>query len=203
MRTALFLVVVGVLGGLALLGVQSGDRTGIGSPGDAGGPIFEVHVERPRLNRPLFGILPTVLEDLMVADRVLEFDGASRGAAVDDVGSDRLELRADGWELVVRIDADGRIAEGTRVVFPITLANRDRALRCVPGERSAGYLRPTRRPGSDRLDGSFLVKLSRCEDAGSGRVLEWPASALTVHGGFRGLAPTVRETPSGRPSPGS
>src|SRR5688500_10567123 len=73
--------------------------------GASRGPSFEVRVEKPRIDRFLFGILPTKLEEKLLGGGELRFDQASRGAHVGSVGRDRVELRADGWDLL--IEADG------------------------------------------------------------------------------------------------
>ncbi|HZG50491.1 MAG TPA: hypothetical protein VEZ40_00020 [Pyrinomonadaceae bacterium] len=160
----------------------------------SGVPSFEVHVEKPRLARFLFGILPVKLEAKLFGNSgYLEttFNHASRGAKFGSVGHDRLELGADDWELLIETDAEGRVAPGTRLVFPIELAERQRTLRCRPADEAVGYLRATPRAGSDVLDGRFVVELATCENAETREVIEWPPAPLTVRGSFRGL-PHVR-----------
>ena len=115
------------------------------------------------------------------------FGHASRGAEVGSAGHDRLELRADGWELLVEADGKGGIAQGMRLVFPILLAERQRRLRCRPADGANGYFRTTTRAGSGELDGSFVVELAACENAETGRVIEWPPAPLTLRGSFAGL----------------
>ena len=154
------------------------------------GPSFEVHVEKPRLARFLFGILPTKLEAKLFGNGgYLEtaFDHTSRGAEIGSVGHDRLELRADGWDLLIETDGEGGGTPGTRLVFPIELAERQRRLRCRPADRAVGYLRTTTRAGSDVLDGRFLVELATCENAETGKAIEWPPAPLTLRGRFGGL----------------
>ncbi|HLL75381.1 MAG TPA: hypothetical protein VK421_08940 [Pyrinomonadaceae bacterium] len=155
--------------------------------GASQGPSFEVRVEKPRVNRPLFGIIPTKIEDRIFGGGELRFGHTSRGARVGVVGRDRLELRADGWGLLIETDGGGGIAPGTRLVFPILLAERQRTLRCRPADGAVGYLHAATRSGSDVLDGSFLVELATCENAETGRVIEWPGAPLTVRGSFGGL----------------
>jgi hypothetical protein len=156
------------------------------------GPSFEVRVEKPRVNRFLFGILPTGLEEKLFGNGELRFDHTSRGAGSGSVGHDRLELRADGWHLYLEIDGEGKIAPGTRLVFPILLAERQRTLRCRPADPASGYLRTAARAGSDVLAGRFLVELATCENAETGKVIEWPQSPLTVSGSFEGLSQVRR-----------
>src|SRR3712207_6620281 len=134
-------------------------------------PSFEVSVEKPRLNRPFFGILPIKLEDKIFGGGELRFDHTSRGAHVGSVGRDRLELRADGWDLLIETDGEGRIAPGTRLVFPIEIAEVRRTLRCRPADRATGYLSTTTRAGSGELDGRFLVELAACVNAETGKII--------------------------------
>ena len=138
------------------------------------GPSFEVHVERPRMDRFLGGILPTKLEARLLGGE-LRFDHASRGAKIGSVGKDRLALSADGWDLLIETDGEGGIAPGTRLVFPIEIAEKQYTLRCRPADRATGYLSTTTRAGSDVLDGRFLVELARCENAETGKILDTEA----------------------------
>jgi hypothetical protein len=163
-------------------------------------PLFEVRVEKPRMDRFLFGILPTKLEEKLLGGE-LRFDHTSRGAQVGNAGHDRLELRADGWDLLIETDREGRIAPGTRLVFPIEIAEVRRTLRCRPADQANGYLHADTRAESDALDGSFLVELAACVNAETGKIIDteaggnpgdaWPSSPLTLRGSFAGL-PQVR-----------
>lgn len=157
---------------------------------------FEVHVEKPRMDRFLGGILPTKIEAKLLGGE-LRFDQASRGAQVGNVGHDRLELRADGWHLLIEIDGEGRVAPGTNLVFPIEIAEKQYKLRCRPADRATGYLHAKTREGSGDLDGRFLVELANCVNAETGKILDteaggnpgdaWPSSPLTLRGNFAGL----------------
>jgi hypothetical protein len=142
------------------------------------GPSFEVNVVKPLVARPLFGLIP---------EEKLRFDHTSRGAMIGSVGHDRLELRADGWDIFIETDGEGGIAPGTRLLFPIELAGRQRSLRCRPADPASGYFSATTRAGSDQLDGSFQVELATCENAETGKAIEWPPAPLTVSGSFEGL----------------
>jgi hypothetical protein len=158
----------------------------------SGVPSFEVRVRMPRLARPFFGLLPDRLAARMDGTpREVGFDDASRGARVGSVAQDRLELGADGWELSIETDREGRLAPATRLVFPLSLGGRQVRLRCRPADAANGYLHATTRAGSDVLDGSFLVELATCENAESGKAIEWPPAPLTLRGSFGGL-PHVR-----------
>jgi hypothetical protein len=162
----------------------------------SGAPSFEVHVEKPRMDRFLGGILPTRLEAKLIGDE-LRFDHASRGAKIGSVGPDRIELRADGWDLLVETDGKGGIAPGTRLVFPIEIAEKKWTLRCRPSDRAVGYFEGTTRAGSSVLDGRFLVELANCADAATGEILDteaggnpgdaWPSQPLTLRGSFAAL----------------
>jgi hypothetical protein len=158
----------------------------------AGGPSFEARVEKPRIARPLFGILPVRLEERLEPGGELRFDHTSPGAKIGSVRPNRLELSADGWDLLVETDGQGRIARGTRLVYKMALAEKQRTLRCRPADRATGYLRATPRVGSDALDGRFLVEFAACENAETGKDIEWPPAPLTVRGSFGGLPQGAR-----------
>ena len=161
------------------------------------GSSFVVNVERPRMDRPFGGILPTKLEAYLFGGSELRFDHASPGARIGSVGHNRLELSADGWDLLIETNGEGVVALGTRLVFPIEIAEKQWTLRCRPADRAVGYLHATTRAGSDVLDGRFLVEFATCEDAETGKILDteaganpgdaWPSAPLTVRGSFAGL----------------
>lgn len=163
------------------------------------GPAFTVSVEKPRMDRFLGGILPTRLEDQLIGGSQLRFDQASRGARIGSAGSNRLELGADGWDLLIQTDSAGQVAPGTRLVFPIEIAEKQWTLSCRPAAQPVGYLQVSSRPGSDVLDGRFLIELAKCEDAQTGQILDteaggspgqaWPSSPLNLRGSFAGLPP--------------
>ncbi|HYJ84538.1 MAG TPA: hypothetical protein VEW46_00610 [Pyrinomonadaceae bacterium] len=165
---------------------------------------FEVNVERPRMDRFLGGILPTRIEATLLGGE-LRFDHRSSGARVGRVGHDRLDLSADGWELLIETDGEGRVTPGTRLMFPIEIAEKNYTLRCRPADRANGYLRTNTPAGSDVLDVSFLVELARCEDAKTGKILDteaggnpgdaWPSSPLTLRGNFVGPATLASPVP--------
>lgn len=133
MKTTLILVALALLACLVLLRSRADEPVAAGASDASRGPSFEVHVEKPLAARPLFGLFP---------DEDLGFDHASRGAAIGCVGRDRLELRAEGGrDLAVETDGEGRIAPGTRLVFPLVLRDRQVTLRCWSAGRAVGYLR--------------------------------------------------------------
>ncbi len=157
---------------------------------------FTVRVEKPRMDRFLFGVLPTVIEEKLLGGD-LRFSDASRDARAGSVGPDRVELRADGWDLLIEADGEGRIAPGTRLVFPIEIAEVQYTLRCRPADPATGSLRTTKREGSGELDGSFVVELAICVNNETGKTLDteaggnpgdaWPSAPLTLRGSFARL----------------
>jgi hypothetical protein len=174
---------------------------------DKSRPSFAVNVEKPRMDRFLGGILPTRLEAKLTGGE-LRFDHASPGAKIGSVAHDRLELSADGWDLLIVTDEKGLVTSGTRLIFPIEIAEKKWTLRCRPADQTVGYFEATRRPSmsqskssnvlaSDVLDGRFLIELAKCEDAATGKILDkeaggnpgdaWPSQPLTLRGSFAGL----------------
>ena len=161
------------------------------------GPAFEVRVIVPRLARPLAGILPDwVVRKMEGTPSELRFDHTSSGAQIVSVGQNRLELRADRWNLLIETDSEGRVAAGTRLVFPLALGGRQVRLNCRPADRATGYLSTTKRGGSDEVGGSFLVELANCKNEDSGKTINWPPAPLTVRGSFVGTT-----SPAQAPSP--
>jgi hypothetical protein len=178
MRTWLIILALALLACLVVIGSRPDEPVAASLSETSRSPSFEVRVVKPLSAQPLlglFGLLPA-------GD--LGFDHASRGAAIGRVGHDRLELSAEGWDLSIEIDGEGRVAPGTRLVFPLELGGRHVTLRCRPGNRDIGYLRTTTRAGADELGGRFLVKLATSENVKSGKAIEWPPAPLTVRGSF-------------------
>ncbi len=192
------LILIVCLAGLVWLVSRPDEQVVLSS---SGVPAFDVIVEKPRMDRFLGGILPTSLEAKLIGGE-LRFHHASPGAKIGNVRHDRLELSANGWDLLVETDGKGGITPGTRLVFPIEIAEKKWTLRCRPADRAAGYFQPTTQAGSAEFAGRFLVELARCEDAATGEILDteaggnpgdaWPSQPLTVRGSFAGL-------PLGRP----
>jgi hypothetical protein len=205
MKTTLIISALAMLVGVVVLFVLGSrpDEPITGSvPDTSRGPSFEVQVVRPRIARPLFGILPTEIEAMLRGDDE-RFDHASRGAEIGNVGHDRLELSADGWDLAIEADETGRVASGTRLVYPFAVGGRQVSLRCRPADPAIGYLHTTRRAASDELDGRFHVELITCENARTGKTIDWPPARpfglppapLTVRGSFEGLPQVSRQRP--------
>jgi len=173
--------------GLVVLGLRPDEWVDTRISDTHQGPWFVVQVVRPRSGRPLFGLLPKVIETKMQGNDEQGFDNESRGANIGSIGHDRVEFSADGWELVIVIDDEGQVTSGTHLVFPMTIANKQRTLRCLPADLASGYLRTTKSAGADTLNGRFVVEFAHCENLETGNTIEWPPAALTVRGGFSGL----------------
>ena len=94
------------------------------------------------------------------------------------------------WYFFIENDGERGVAAGTRLVFPLALGGRHVTLRCRPADRSTGFLHTTTRSGSDELDGALVVELATCENAESGKVVNWPPAPLTVRGRFDDLPST-------------
>ena len=194
MKTSLIIIALALLACLAWL-VWLGSRpdepdepVGASVSEISRGPSFEVRVVMPRGGLPLGGILPDwLVEKYDLTPRELRFDHTSRGAQIGSVENGRLELSADGWELFIETDGEGRITPGTHLVFPTGLGGRQVRLNCRPADRANGYLRTTTQAGSDDLGGRFLVELATCKNAESGKTINWPPAPLTVRGSFAGL----------------
>ena len=170
--------------------------------GTTSGPAFEVVIEKPRMDRPFFGIIPTKLEAKIFGVSDLRFDQASRGAKVGSVGNSYVDLHADGWDLHIKTNGGGNVDPETRIVFPIEIAEKQWTLRCQPASQAVGFFHVAPRAGSGELEGNFVVEFTNCEDAKTGKILDteagarpgdaWPSAPLTVRGSFAGLAPVRR-----------
>jgi hypothetical protein len=149
------------------------------------GPAFEVRVEMPLLSgRPPWE-LPGVI--LGFSERGPRFDQASPGARIGDVTPHRLELSADGgWDLLIETDSDGRVAPSTRLIFPVVLGGRPLKFKCRPAEPAVGHFETRARAGSDKLDGSFVVKLPSCKNPESGKTTAGQP-VFTIIGSFKEL----------------
>jgi hypothetical protein len=150
-------------------------------PASSSGPGFVVQIIRPRLGLPLGGILPPQRFGL---EAHLGFESTSPGASIGTVGPGRLELGADDWDLVLVVDAEGRVTPETQVVFELVFEERLRRVRCRPGDPASGTLSTTVLAESGELSGSFDIELARCEDANTGKPLGWPTKPLLLHGSF-------------------
>jgi hypothetical protein len=179
------LLVVALLAALRLLLRDNADAPLL--PDASGGPAFEMWVIKPRMARPVFGILPKSIEEKLEAGAERRFDLKSPGAAIVHAAPNRLELRANDWTLSLEANHKGEIDSATYLVYTMMLAERQRTLRCRPADRPVGYLRAAPRPGSRELDGRFLVELAACENEETGKVVQWPPAPLTLRGSFARL----------------
>ena len=161
------------------------DPTDLSIADTSGGPAFDVRVGVPWMGRPLGGILPDALvKKLDGTPSELRFDHTSPGARIGSIGQNRVELLAEGWELLIEIDGEGRVSPRTRLVFPLALGGRHLRLSCRPAAPANGYLRTTTRSGSDAIGGRFFVELPTCENAETGKASEWPPAPLILRGSF-------------------
>jgi hypothetical protein len=151
-----------------------------------GGPAFEVQVEMPAFNS---GRAPWEIPGVLLGyDHGPRFDQASPGAQVGKIAPNHLELSADGgWNLMIEIDGEGRLAQGTQVAFPVKLGGRPLKFNCRPADPIVGYLHTTAHTGSDELEGNFQLEVAICTNAASGKTAAWPYQPLKVRGNFAGL----------------
>jgi len=181
-KTSLIIIALALLACLVVLRSRPEKPVTASVSATSRGPSFEVHVEKPLLNRP-FWELPAAL--LGVPAHGPRFDHTAPGAHIGSVGPGRLELSADGWDLLIETDGKGGVASGTRLVFPIELAEKQRKLRCRPADRPPVISAPLRRriptrstaPSSSnsptarmpRLGGSSTGRRHRSRSAGASR----------------------------------
>lgn len=157
----------------------------------SGTSAFEVRVIMPRAGLPLGGILPDALvRKLDGTPSQLRFDHTSPGAWMGNVDAGSLELKADGWDLLIETEADGKVGPGTRLVFQMGLGGRQVTLNCRPSDPVIGSLITSSQPGSDNIGGRFVVELATCRNAESGKTTNWPPAPLTVRGSFVGRGTT-------------
>ena len=163
----------------------------------SGNPTFAVRVIMPRMGLPLGGILPDwVTRKFDGTPSELRFGSTSPGAEIVSVGSDRVELKADGWDLTIASDGAGRITPGSRLVVEMALGGRHVKLSCRPADPAVGQFHTTTVAKSDEFAGSFLVEFANCENADSGKAIEWPPAPMTVRGIFQGTAKRPSPSPS-------
>lgn len=180
-------ILLGILSGFVFivglsLSLYRPDRPVAGIvPGSSSGPSFVVQIIRPRLGLPLGGILPP---KFFGEEASLGFESTSPGASIGRVDPGRIELGADRWDLVLVLDAGGRVSPETRVIFEFEFEGRPRKVRCSPGDPAVGTLSTTSLVEAGELSGNFEIELSRCEDADTGAALGWPPKPLVLHGSF-------------------
>lgn len=150
-------------------------------PGTSSEPTFVVQIIRPRLGLPLGGLLPPQLFGL---EEHIGFDSSTEGATADSVSAKRVELRAEGWEMVLAVDERGRVTNETHVEFDLMFEDKLRRVRCRPGEPIIGSVKIINLENTGELAGSFDIELADCEDAESGAPLGWPPEPFVLHGSF-------------------
>ena len=187
-KLLIIIIALVLLGGGAVLLRLRRDRVSasqVDAANATGGPAFEVNVEAPMLSgRPPWEV-PGVI--LGLSERGPKFDQTSSGARVIYVGKDRLELNADGWNIFIVADGEGRIASGTHLQFPIKLGNRPLNFDCRPADRPTGHLITSTNATSGEINGSFVVDVVTCINTKSGKTAAWPYEPLTIRGSFSGL----------------
>jgi hypothetical protein len=150
-------------------------------PGSSSGPAFVVQIIRPRMGLPLGGILPPQLFGL---DATLGFETSSPGADLGKVEAKHIELTADDWQLVLVLDAEGRVTPETQVVFEFLFEENLRTVRCRPADPAIASCNTTMLAEASELSGSFDIELARCEDAKTGERINWPPEPLRLYGSF-------------------
>jgi len=187
------LIIVGLALLLACVGVLRLRRDKSVSPSvsetsrSIGGPAFDVLVDMPVFNS---GRAPWELPGVILgfSNRGPRFDQSSPGAHVGKAAADHIELSAaDGWELLIEVDREGRLTQGTHVAFPVKLGGRPLKFNCRPADPPIGYLHTTTSTGSDELAGSFQLEVAICKNAVSGKTAAWPYQPLKVSGSFAGV----------------
>jgi len=186
-RNKLLLVIVVLAFVLAVISLvliwqrKQENRTSLAGAPDGS---FVVQVEKPLFSlRAPWEIPRAILGD---RDADLRINNMSPGAQFGAVTPKRLELTADdGWDLVIESDGQGRVLEGTRLVFPISFGGGDFKFNCRHADSKIGYFTTTAR--ADKLDGNFLLQLTQCKNVKSGKNTSG-LPPFPVRGRFKGLA---------------
>ena len=196
-RKKILLIIIALallMAGLVLL-LLRGRRNYLELASVAGQPdgAFVVQVERPILSGRAPWEIPRAI--LGSGDREHRFGNMSPGAKVAAVGPTHLELSADGgWDLVIESNGQGRVVEGTHLVFVLRLFDRSLKLNCRPAEPAPGHFNTSAR--GNMLDGDFILYLPQCKNAESGKNTAG-LPTFTVRGSFKGLQPaTVNDSES-------
>ena len=135
---------------------------------------------RPRQGLPLGGLLPP---ELFGVDAELKFDSNSREAkySIDD---GKLDLSAHQWELNLVFENDGTLSAESQIVFNLQFENRQRLVRCKPGNPVNGSLTRIQLGENNDFSGHFRIALPICEDAKTGKDLGWPPQPFVLNGSF-------------------
>ena len=164
------------------------------SVADARDGSFVMQVEKPLFSlRAPWEVPRAIFGD---RDSDLRISNMSPGVQLGSVTPKRFELSADGgWDLVIESDGEGRVLEGTRLVFPISFGGGQFKFNCRHIDSKTGHFTTT--PRGDKLDGDFLLQLTQCKNVKSGK----NASGLPlfpVRGSFKGLSRSARPTDAGQ-----
>ena len=155
----------------------------------AGAPdgSFVMQIEKPILSlRAPWEVPRAVFGD---RDPDLRLKQTSPGAKLGAVTPQRFELTADGgWDLLIESDGKGRVLEGTRMVFPMAFGGSNHTFSCRHADSNIGYFNTTAR--GDKLDGTFLLKLTQCKNMKSGKNTSG-LPPFPVRGNFKGLPQTT------------
>lgn len=171
-----FLVVIGIV--MAVYRPDS--RVANLVPGTSPGPAFVVQVIRPRLGLPAAGLIPPHLVGL---DGHLGFHNDSPQAAIRKFTPGRIELAAEGWDLVL-VHENGKLMAGTEVTFTMVFEERPRRVRCRPADPAVGQVTLLQLDDRNEWAGTFEMELEHCDDYETGQPLGWPPSPLILHGSF-------------------
>jgi len=151
----------------------------------AGAPdgSFVLQVEKPLLSlRAPWEVPRAVFGD---RDPDLRLRQTSPGAKLGAVTPQRLELTADGgWDLVIESDGQGKILESTQMTFPMAISDRQYKFKCRHADSGFGYFNTSAR--EDKLDGTFLLRLTQCKNVVSGKNTAG-LPPFPVRGSFKGL----------------
>jgi len=151
----------------------------------AGAPdgSFVLQVEKPLLSlRAPWEVPRAVFGD---RDPDLRLRQTSPGAKLGAVTPQRLELTADGgWDLVIESDGQGKILESTQMTFPMAISDRHYKFKCRHADSGVGYFNTSAR--EDKLDGTFLLRLTQCKNVVSGKNTAG-LPPFPVRGSFKGL----------------
>jgi hypothetical protein len=197
-RRKTFLIIIGlalILVGLALLLLKwRSNQINTLSLASAPDGSFVMQVEKPILSlRAPWEVPRAVFGD---RDPDLRLRQTSPGAQIRAVTPQRFELTADGgWDLVIESDGKGRVLETTRLIFPISYGGGSHKFSCRHADSNIGYFNTT--PRGDKLDGSFLLRLTQCKNVVSGKNTSG-LPPFPVRGNFKGLPQTTSVTDDGK-----
>jgi hypothetical protein len=188
MRVKKKLLIIGVLtlflAGLALLFLRwRSNQLSTTSLTGAPDGSFVLQIEKPLLSlRAPWEVPRAVFGD---RDPDLRLRQTSPGAKLGVVTPKRFELTADGgWDLVIESDGQGKILETTQMAFPMKISERYYKFRCRHADSGVGYFNTTTR--EDKLDGTFLLRLTQCKNVLSGKNTAG-LPPFPVRGSFKGL----------------